>query len=359
MARPYSAGMATIRSVVTDPSAPGSVILGERPRPEPATQEQSIRVHAFSLNRGELNMATNQPAGSPIGWDVAGELSDGTRVVAFCAAKNGWAEEVVVPENAMAPIPEGISFETACSLPVAAGTALACIDVATGLLGRRALITGITGGVGGFAVQLAKLAGAQVTAQVRTDAQTDYARTLGADEVVVTTDGNALEGHGPYRLVVDGIGGSLLKAGLARLEADGVGVSYGLTGAGEVALPIGLLLGKGARKSARAQSVRGLGSRAPSDLAIASALLGSDRTAEGRHQRPRRLVERRAGGRRSAQAAFSGQGRPARESLKATGREPPLSKLTLRALSPWTGPGSRRPHPPAASEQVPHRFAPP
>ena len=237
--------MSTIRSVLTDPSATGHLTVGQREPAEPGAKEKLIRVRAFSLNRGEIRMAETRPAGTPIGWDVAGELKDGTRVVAFCGAMNGWAEEVVLPESAIAPIPDEISFETACSLPVAAGTALACIDAASGLVGRRVLVTGVTGGVGGFAVQLAKLAGAEVTAQVRSDAQREYARSQGADQVVVTSDGAALEGTGPFRLFVDGIGGSLLKAGLTELEADGVGVSYGLTGAGEVALPIGLLLGKG------------------------------------------------------------------------------------------------------------------
>ena len=237
--------MDTIQAVVTDPSATGNLALGEIARPTPAADERRVHVKAFSLNRGELGMAGRKPAGSPIGWDVAGELEDGTRVAAFCGAQRGWAAEVAIPENAIAPLPDGVSFEAACSLPVAAGTALACIDVGARLLGREVLITGVTGGVGGFAVQLAKLAGAEVTAQVRNDSQQDYAKKLGADHVVVTSDGAAFEGRGPFRLFVDGIGGDLLKAGLASLEPDGIGVSYGLTGDGQVTLPIGLLLGKG------------------------------------------------------------------------------------------------------------------
>jgi len=238
-----------IRAVVTDSQALGAVAVAERDLPEPAPGARRVRVKAFSLNRGELRAAGQKPAGTPIGWDIAGELDDGTRVVGFSRAMEGWAEAVNLPESDFATVPESVSLEAASALPVAAGTALACIDAAgPGLLGHRVLITGVTGGVGGFAVRLARLAGAHVVAQVRSADQSEYAKSLGADDVVVTGDGAGFEGMEPVRAFFDGIGGSLLEHGLKVLDADGVGVSYGLTGAPSFSLPVGVLLGKGRAK---------------------------------------------------------------------------------------------------------------
>lgn len=236
-----------MRAVVTDPQSKGAVRLGERELGAVGPGQAVVNVKAFSLNRGELKFAGRKPAGSAIGWDIAGTLEDGTRVVGFSAPQQGWAEQVVLDESAFASLPDEVSFETACALPVAAGTALACIDaIGAGLLGRRALITGVTGGVGGFAVKLAKLAGAHVTAQVRREEQVSVAEALGADDVVVTSDGAGLEG--PFRAVIDGIGGDLLKHGVMALEKDGVAVNYGVTGSMDVSLPLGVMLGKGRAK---------------------------------------------------------------------------------------------------------------
>lgn len=243
-----------MRAVVTDPEAPGSVRLGERPDATAAPGEVLVRVSHFSLNRGEVNFAGGKPAGSAIGWDVVGTVAAtpeggpevGARVVGFSGRMEGWAEQVSLPVDAVAPVPEGVTAAAAAALPVAAGTALACLDAAErGLLGRRVLVTGVTGGVGGFAVRLARLAGAHVVAQVRKDGQVAYAEGLGADHVVVTSDGAGLAEAGPFDLVVDGIGGALFAAGMAALDADGRAVNYGLTGSPEVAYPLGAMLGKG------------------------------------------------------------------------------------------------------------------
>ncbi len=256
----------SMRSVLTSPTAAGGVMLGERDAPEGG--DVLIAVEYFSLNRGELRSAPSKPAGTPIGWDLAGvversrtdRLAPGQRVVAFSRAQDGWAEQVAVPADDVAPIPDGVTTEVAASLPVAAGTALASLDAgAINLAGRRVLITGATGGVGAFAVQLAAAMGAHVTAQVRRDDQADAVKAQGAHEVVVTSDGAALSSVDPFRMVIDGIGGDLLSASLARLDNDGLAVTYGATGGG-ASVPIGALIGKG-----RA-SVRGLNLYAASQV---------------------------------------------------------------------------------------------
>jgi NADPH2:quinone reductase len=256
----------TVRAVVTHPRH--RVELSERDISNPGPDELVVRVHAFSLNRGEVNFAPGKPAGTPIGWDFAGVVEEaaarggpeaGTRVVGFSPGQSGWAERTVVAAQNVAPLPEDVAFEVAAALPVAAGTALACIDAGPQLIGRRALVTGVTGGVGGFLVALARAAGAHVVAPVRKAEQVDFAIRRGADEVVVTCDGAELSDVAPVDFVADGIGGSLLASAIARLTPDGVAVNYGVTGDPSLALPLGLMLGKG-----RA-SVRGLNLYAVSD----------------------------------------------------------------------------------------------
>ncbi len=243
-----------IRSIVTDASVPGAVKLGERELASDVGRVL-INVERFSLNRGELRFAQGKPAGSAIGWDIAGVVEHaaagggpkvGERVVAFCAAADGWAEKVHVPFTHAAVVPDAVDLEVAAALPVAAGTALAAVDAAlASLLGQRVLVTGVTGGVGGYAVQLAKAAGAHVTAQVRRAEQAEYATGLGADAVVVTSDGAALGAHAPFRHVIDGGGGPVLVAALDRLDPDRMLVSDGETAGATVELPLRSLFGKG------------------------------------------------------------------------------------------------------------------
>ena len=246
--------MDTIRAVLTDPNAVGRVGWGERAAPSLGPAETLIRVAAVSLNRGELNFAAAKPAGSPIGWDIAGTIehaapggpAKGTRVVGFSRRQEGWGEVVSVPVDDVAPIPDVVTFEAAATLPVAAGTALACIDAAQrSLLGRRVLVTGVTGGVGSFAVQLALLCGAHVVAQVRKPEQVAYVEQLGAHGVLVTEDGAGISGEPPFDMVIDGVGGPVLQAALHNLDASGFAVNYGVTGAKEIGLALGPLLSKG------------------------------------------------------------------------------------------------------------------
>lgn len=259
--------MSQMRSVLTHPET--RVTMGERAIPTPVNGQITMDVKAFSLNRGELNFAANKEAGTPIGWDVAGTVRDpgsssfakGDRVVAMVAARSGWAEVAIVPSTAAARLPDSVSFEQAAALPVAAGTALACLDAShTPVLGERVLVTGATGGVGSFAVQLARIAGAHVTAQVRKPEQVQGVKALGAHEVVVTSDGAALKDHAPFRLAIDGVGGALFQAVIASVDPDGTAVNYGVTAGASIDLPLGMMLGKG-----RAH-VRGLNLYAVSDV---------------------------------------------------------------------------------------------
>src|SRR5689334_13235425 len=182
------------RAVVVDPAAPGRLTIASVPDPTPDRSEAVVRVRAISLNRGEVRRAGMAAAGWRPGWDLAGVVeraaSDGSgppagaRVVGMLG-EGAWAQRGVVPTHALAELPEKVTFSQAATLPVAGLTALYALAKRGSLLARRVLVTGATGGVGDFAVQLARLGGAHVTASVRRAEQGAMIRQAGAHEIVV------------------------------------------------------------------------------------------------------------------------------------------------------------------------------
>ncbi len=235
--------MNTNRAVVVDPAAPGRLVIREASAPSPLPSEARVRVAAVSLNRGEVRRAMAADAGWRPGWDVAGVVEqaaadgsgpkEGARVVGFMRS-GGWAEQVAVPTHALAELPAAVTFAQAATLPVAGLTALHALAKGGLLLERRVLITGATGGVGDYAIQLARLSGARVTASVRRADQEDFVRAAGADNVVIGDDLPGAGDFGPYDLVIESVGGGTLAAALALLAEGGACVLLGTTGGAQV-----------------------------------------------------------------------------------------------------------------------------
>lgn len=244
-----------MKAYITNPKATGNIEAGELPAPSQESDQALIRVTHFSLNRGELNFAADGQAGRAIGWDVSGVVeksapngtgpSEGTAVVAFSRAQEGWAELVAIPTRDLAAIPDGVDPAQAATLPVAALTALYALERGERHLGSKVLVTGSTGGVGNFVVNLAHLMGAQVVAQVRREEQAEAVKRLGATTVLVDSEGDEVSKAGPYRLVVDGLGNQLTSKAIHALEPDGVAVLYGVTAGNELSLNPGFMLGTG------------------------------------------------------------------------------------------------------------------
>lgn len=208
----------------------GGVELREAEPPRPAPGHVLVVTRAVSVNRGELRVL-RAGAGLIPGWDVAGELLDdlperglerGTRVVGLVES-GAWAETVAVRADRLAAIPEAVPDEHAAALPVAGLTGLQALRLGGLLVGRRVLITGAAGGVGRFAVQIARLGGARVTAVARDGARGRGLEALGA-EVVVTGIERA---QGAFDLILESVGGDSLTRALALLAPGGDLVSFG------------------------------------------------------------------------------------------------------------------------------------
>ena len=232
--------MSDNRAVVVDPEAPGRLVIRPVADPVPDRGEAIVRVRAISLNRGEVRRSTMAQAGWRPGWDLAGHVkraaSDGSgpkagaRVVGFLP-EGAWAERVAVPTQALAALPEKVTFSQAATFPVAGLTAMHALAKNGTILGKRVLVTGATGGVGDFAVQLARLGGAHVTAAVRRADQSAAVRQLGAHEVTV---GDDIPASPKYDLVIESVGGRTLGGALAALERGGVCVTLGVSASSEV-----------------------------------------------------------------------------------------------------------------------------
>lgn len=235
-----------IRAVMVDPDAPGAsgrLVIRDVADPSPDRSEAIVRVSAISLNRGEIRRSLTAAAGWRPGWDFSGTVERtaadgsgpkaGTRVVGMLGS-GAWAERIAAPTHTLAELPESVSDAQAATLPVAGLTALYALRKGGLLLERPTLITGATGGVGDFALQLARLSGARVVAHVRHRDQENQVRGAGAAAVVMGEDLPEDGPFGPYHLVVDSVGGKTLGAALNQVAEGGTVISLGSTAGAQV-----------------------------------------------------------------------------------------------------------------------------
>lgn len=243
--------MSTIQAVTVDPNAPGRLTLTSVDAPTPASGEALVRVHALSLNRGEVRGAQNAGAGARPGWDIAGMVAQaaadgsgpkaGQRVVGLLRT-GAWAEVVAVPSANLAVLPDAVSFSQAATLPVAGLTALYALDRGDGLLERNVLVTGASGGVGHLAVQLAAHGGARVTGLVRQERHVAPVKEAGAQTVVADETGATAKEGGPFNLALESVGGQVLGSVMSMMAPGGLIVCYGTSGGGPATFDSALVL---------------------------------------------------------------------------------------------------------------------
>jgi NADPH:quinone reductase-like Zn-dependent oxidoreductase len=174
--------------------------------PVPKPNEVLIKVRAAAVNPLDWRMKVHRP-----GVDVAGEVSSiGSRVTrfkpgdaVFGLGKGAFAEYAVARESRLAAKPDSVSFEEAASMPIAGLTALQGLrDRGKLAAGQKVLINGASGGIGTFAVQIAKASGAEVTGVCSTR-NVELVRSLGADFVVDYTHEDFAQGTKRYDLILD------------------------------------------------------------------------------------------------------------------------------------------------------------
>ncbi|WP_329070156.1 zinc-binding dehydrogenase [Streptomyces sp. NBC_01429] len=238
-----------MRALVVDHSEAGPVRFADVDEPKPSAGEALVEIRHIGLNLGELKYAEQWPAGAVHGHDAAGVVvraaadgsgpPEGTRV-ALGMAPYAWAERVAVSPEWLGTVPEGVESADAAALGVAGVTALRVLRRSS-VLARHVLITGAGGGVGHFAVQLAALAGARVTALVGSPDRAAGLRELGAGRVM--SDLADIEDQ--FDFVLDTVGGPRLAQVWGLLAEGGAIHLVGLASGQDTTFPQGSLFGFG------------------------------------------------------------------------------------------------------------------
>ena len=242
-------GPTTMRAIVQDRYGSLEVLtLAAVDRPEPGEHDVLLRVRAAGLDRGTWHMMTGKPYLMPVigfgfrrpknrvpGRDVAGSVEAvGPAVTRFAVgdevygvARGSYAEYAVAHEDKLARKPANVSFEQAAVVPVSGLIAQrGLVDVGHLKAGQKVLITGASGGVGSYAVQLAKAIGAEVTA-VASASKADLVRSLGADHVIEYAREDFADGSSRYDLILDIAGNPTLRRLRRALTPHGTAVILG------------------------------------------------------------------------------------------------------------------------------------
>ena len=254
--------------VYTEYGLPDVLQLKEVERPTPKDNEVLIKVHAVSVNASDWEYLRGRPLYARLGGlrkprkrilgsDIAGQVEAvGTNVKQFQLGDEvfgdildlmgGFAEYVCAPENKLALKPASMTFEEAAAIPQAAVIALQGIrDKGQVQSGQRILINGAGGGAGTFAVQLAKLYGAEVTG-VDNTGKLDLMRSLGADHVIDYTQEDFTENGKQYDLILDVVAHRSVFAYKRALRPNG---SYFFVGGSVATIFQILLLGPWIRRT--------------------------------------------------------------------------------------------------------------
>jgi NADPH:quinone reductase-like Zn-dependent oxidoreductase len=254
---------------------PDVLRLEEVPTPVPGEGQVLVRIRAASANKSDLEalagrpimfrafMGIRAPRDPRMGIDAAGEVeavgegvtrfAPGDRVYADLIYDGGgaFAEFACAKERAWRPIPDGVDYETASTLPASAILALQGLGGRDGVKqGHRVLINGAAGCVGTFALQLAKMAGAEVTGVDSTD-KLDFMRSNGADHVIDYTSDDYIRGGRRYDRILDAIANRSVFSVRRALAEGGVYRAHGARSTGGLlgAMVLGPLISVGRKRS--------------------------------------------------------------------------------------------------------------
>lgn len=225
--------------------SPDVLQIDELPEPSPPAGHAKVRIAAAGLNPVDWKLLAGhvrliplfRPPPRGVAFDFAGEIASigggatqrhlGERVMGSLlpfGRDGACSDYVIIPYDRMLPLPSEIDFVHAAALPIAAGTALQALTDAAGLAaGQRVLIIGAAGGVGHFAVQIAKHLGAYIVA-LCSAANVDFVRGLGADEAVDYARKDLTPGEG-FDVIFDAASASSFAASRRMLSAYGCYIS--------------------------------------------------------------------------------------------------------------------------------------
>lgn len=263
-------GMTNLPSIMRaiDPEKPGGpdvLRVVERPVPAPGPGEVLIRVHAAGVNRPDVLQRMGHypmPPGAPsiLGLEAAGTvvaLGEGVEILATGApvtalvAGGAYADYVVAPAAQCLPVPPGMRFDEAATLPETWFTVWSnLVDQAEVKAGETVLVHGGTSGIGVTAIDLAKILGFTVIVTCGTDAKCAAARALGATHALNYNSGDfaphvrELTGGRGVDIVLDMVGGDYVPRNLACLAVGGRHVSIAFQKGGRAELDIGLVMRK-------------------------------------------------------------------------------------------------------------------
>lgn len=238
-------------AVYTRYGPPDVVQIVDAEKPVPKDKEVLIKVRAASVNPldshlmkgipylGRLAFGLLKPKLTRPGVDVAGQVEDVGKAVTqfkpgdelFGSCRGAFAEYVCTAESAVVAKPANVTFEQVAAVPVAAFTALQGLrDKGQVQPGQRVLVNGAAGGVGTFAVQIAKWLGAEVTGVCSTR-NVDLVRSLGADHVIDYTQADFTRGTQRYDLIFDLVANHSLLACRRVMTPKGTYIGAGVLGA--------------------------------------------------------------------------------------------------------------------------------
>ena len=257
----------------------------EHPDPVAGAGEVLVRVRAAGLNGADMMQHRGlypAPPGAPQdipGMELAGDVADcgrgatrfahGDRVMAIVAG-GGQAQLAVVHERMLMPVPENLDWPQAGGVPEVFTTAHDALFTQAGLrAGERLLVHGGAGGVGTAAIQLARAAGARVTATVRNEALRSKVAAFGAQ--VIAPEGFA--DHGPFDVILELVGAPNLPDDLAALDIGGRITVIGIGAGAKCEINLGALMGKRGRIHGSTLRPRPLEDKAQTARAVERSVL--------------------------------------------------------------------------------------
>jgi len=311
--------------VYTEYGSPDVIRIKEIARPAPLDNEVLVQVHAASVNAYDWHFLTAdvflirlmsggilRPKKTTLGADIAGKVvAIGKNVerfrvgdAVFGTAKGGtggFAEFVCAPEKSLELKPSNVSFEEAAAVPIAGLTALQGLrDKGRIETAARVLIHGASGGVGSFAIQIAKSFGAHVTAVCST-VNVEMARAIGADNVIDYTRDDFVGGIERYDLIFVANGNRSLSEYKRSLKPNGICVLAGGAGNSIGKIIAGMLAEWWISKTGSNKVTSFLAKITQADLAAMKALLESGKVKP--------VIDRRYPLKEAAEALrFVGQG---------------------------------------------------